>query len=63
MREYSIDLPFALSEISWRRFLVLLYNLSGESLLVNTIRARKSGKIAIEAEGYKGEKVLKQFFG
>lgn len=62
MREYGINLPLFIDTITWRQFLVFLNGLSQESLTVQTITNRKTGKTAIRTNKRKEESILKEFF-
>ena len=61
MREYSMDLPFSINNISWRRFELLLDNLSINSNIVNTIQQRKEGKIPVVSTKAKGNSIINQY--
>jgi len=61
MREYSMDLSFAISNISWRRFELLLDNLSINSNTVNTIQQRNEGKAAQTSSKAKRDSILNQY--
>lgn len=63
MREYGINLSFALDKMSWRRFLVLLYNLSSDSLVVNILNARRNGEVPLETNEISSTRILEQYFG
>lgn len=49
--------------MSWRRFLVLLNNLSGDSVYILTLQARKEGKVAIEMSNEESDALMNSFFG
>lgn len=62
-REYRIDLTRDLWNMSWRRFTTLMNNLSGESVYILTLQARKEGKVAIEMNDEESNALLDSFFG
>ena len=62
-REYRIDLTRDLWHMSWRRFTTLMNNLSGESVYILTLQARKEGKVAIEMNDEESNALLDSFFG
>lgn len=62
-REYGINLEQELWHMSWRRFLVLLNNLSGDSVYILTLQARKEGKVAIEMSNEESDALMNSFFG
>jgi len=62
MREYHIDLSFSLNNLTWRRFQVLLDNLSVNSNVVNIIQQRKSGKAPMVSSKARGESIMNQYF-
>lgn len=62
MREYGINLPLFIDTITWRQFLVFLNGLSENSLVVQTVANRKTGKTAIRTNRRKEESILKEFF-
>jgi hypothetical protein len=61
MREYSMDLSFSINNISWRRFELLLDNLSINSNTVNIIQQRKEGKIAVVSSKARGNSIINQY--
>lgn len=67
MREYRMDLMEELPTMSWRRFSILASGLSGNSIYVNVLQARKEGKAPIsdfdEVDPDQAERIAKQFFG
>lgn len=62
MREYGIDLSFSINSISWRKFLLLLNGLTENSITVQTVKNRKSGKTAIRTNKAQEKTILKEFF-
>lgn len=62
-REYHINLEEDIWEMSWRRFLTLLNNLSGDSVYILTLQARKEGKVAIEMNDEESDALINSFFG
>lgn len=60
-REYGLNLVEALPQMSWRRFIVLLNALSGNSVYLNVLRGRKEGLIPVE-DPEVGERVMESFF-
>jgi tRNA(Ser,Leu) C12 N-acetylase TAN1 len=61
MREYSMDLSFSINTLSWRKFELLLDNLSIKSNIVNMIQARKEGKSAVVSTKQRGNSIINQF--
>ena len=61
-REYGINLETDLWDMSWRRFVLLLNNLSGDSVYILTLQARKEGKVAIEMNEVESDALLNSFF-
>lgn len=58
MREYKIDLLTEIDSMTWRKFLVLLNNLSPDSVLVAKNDMRGKGEIAVDVNKRQANQML-----
>ena len=62
-REYHLSLPLEFPNMSWREFCVLLNNLSPDSIYRQIEQLRKQGKIAVDLDDKRADRLMNKFLG